>query len=342
MRAAFFEKHGGVENLRVGDLPDPAPGPADAVVRVSACALNHLDLWVLGGLPGMPVPLPHVGGNDVFGTVESAPPGAPAKAGETVIVCPGLSCGGCRECKRGRESLCASYEILGFQAQGGLAERVAVPARNLIPVGGELSPEEWAAVPLTFLTAWHMLSTRGGIRPGDVVLVQAAGSGVGAAAIPIARFAGARVFATSRSAEKRRRALAAGAEAAFDTSEPNWPKLVKEASGGRGADIVVEHVGGAVFEKSLQCLAPGGRVVTCGATIGFEVKLDLRFFFYKELSVHGALMGSQKELADAVSLVRAGSLKPVVDKVFPLAETRAAYERLQSGEQYGKVVVRVA
>ncbi|MEK7269465.1 MAG: zinc-binding dehydrogenase [Planctomycetota bacterium] len=342
MRAAFFKSHGGPDRIRVGDVPDPVLAPGEALVRVRACALNRLDLWTLANTPGLSVSLPHIGGADVFGVVESAPNGALAKAGDEVVLSPGLSCGSCPACKAGRDNLCGEFRILGLQIGGGLAEKISIPAQNLVPAGASLSPEEWAALPVTFMTAWHMLSTRAGIKPGSWVFVQGAGSGVGCAAIEVAKFVGAKVLAAARTESKRARAIAAGAEAAFDPADPALPARVRAATGGAGADIVVEHIGGTVFEKSLECLAPGGRLVTCGATIGAEARVDLLSLFWRERSVLGSMLGTHRELLDMVSLARSGVLKPVVDRVFPLSEARAAYARLASGEAYGKVVVRIS
>lgn len=340
MRAVFFESHGGPEALRCGELPDPGVGAGEALVEVEACGLNHLDLWVRQGLPGVKIPMPHVSGSEIVGRVVKKGAGvAGVKVGQRVLVAPGISCRRCPACRADQDSRCPSFGIIGLQRNGGYAERCSVPARNLIPVSDRLKPEEWAAVPLVFLTAWHMLVTRAGLKKGESVLIQAAGSGVGSAAVQVSRLLGARVFATAGSDEKAAKAKGLGAHVGINYSRQDFTEEVLRATRGRGVDVVLEHVGAATWAGSVRCLARGGRLVTCGATTGPKVELDLRFFFTKELSVLGCTMGSRKELDQVLALVEKGSMKPVVGQVFPLAEARKAQETMESRNFFGKLVL---
>jgi NADPH:quinone reductase-like Zn-dependent oxidoreductase len=339
MKAARFHEHGGPEVLRYEDAPDPPRQPGRALVRVRACALNHLDLWQRQGIPGVRIPLPHISGSDVSGEVVDAGGGEIAE-GTRVLLHPGLNCGACRWCNEGRDSLCPSYDVLGLQSDGGYAERVSVPVANLVPIPDHIDFVQAAAFPLTFLTAWHMLVTLARVREKDDVLVLAGGSGVGQAAIQIARMHGARVFATSGPA-KIDRTLALGAEAVFDHYATDFGRDVREATGGRGVDIVVEHVGEATWDRSVRSLANGGRLVTCGATTGRKAALDLRHLFARQLSLLGSYMGSRAELLQAVPHFFSGTLNPVVDVVLPLAEAAEAHRRLEARAQFGKIVLEV-
>jgi NADPH:quinone reductase-like Zn-dependent oxidoreductase len=337
MKAARFHQHGLPEVIRYEDAPDPVPRPGTAIVRVRACALNHLDLWQRRGIERVRIPLPHISGSDVAGDVVDGG-GGPFAAGTRVMLQPGLSCGTCSACLEGRDNLCPSYDVLGLMSDGGYAELVAVPAGNLIPIPDHVSYVDAAAFPLTFLTAWHMLVTLARIRDGDVVLVLAGGSGVGQAAIQIARLYGARVFATSAPA-KADRTRALGAEAVFDHYAGDFSRELKSLTAGRGADIVVEHVGEATWDRSLRSLARGGRLVTCGATTGYQSTLDLRHLFGRQLSLLGSYMGGKPELVEAAPLFFSGRLRPVVDRVMPLRDAAAAQARLEQREQFGKIVL---
>lgn len=323
--------------LRYEDAPDPPSRPGRAIVRVRACALNHLDLWQRRGIERVRIPLPHISGSDVAGEVVDAG-GADIAEGTRVLLQPGLSCGNCVMCVAGRDNLCPDYDVLGYLSDGGYAELVSVPVENLVQIPDAIDFVTASAFPLTFLTAWHMLLTRAGLQSGDTVLVLAAGSGVGQAAIQIARHHGARVFATAGPA-KLQQARALGAEEAFDHYSGDFSKEVRARTGGRGVDIVVEHVGEATWERSVRALARGGRLVTCGATTGYAAALDLRHLFARQLSLLGSYMGAKPELVRAAALFFAGKLKPVVDEVVPLSEARAAHERLEAGRQFGKVVL---
>ena len=337
MKAVRFHAHGGPEVLRYEDAPDPAPAPGRAVVRVRACALNHLDLWQRRGLDRVQIPLPHISGSDVAGeVVESG--GGPVAAGTRVLLQPGLSCGECALCRSGRDNLCARYQVLGYVSDGGYAELISVPVENLVPIPAHVDMGAAAAFPLTFLTAWHMLITRGALAPGETVLVLAAGSGVGQAAVQIARLHGARVFATA-GPDKMQQARALGAEEVFDHYAEDFAKRTRALSDGRGADIVIEHVGEATWERSVRALARGGRLVTCGATTGHRAAIDVRHLFARQLSLLGSYMGRKLELLQAAALFFDGKLAPVIDAVMPLSDARAAQERLEKREQFGKIVL---
>lgn len=343
MRGFRVARHGGPEALEWGEWPDPVAGPGEVLIRVRACALNRLDLWVRDGVPGHRFPLPLVPGAEMAGDVVALGPGATGPApGTPVVVGAGVSCGACAHCFAGRDPLCARFGLLGEDRDGGYAELAAVPARNLFPIPAGLSYVEAAAVPLVFLTAWHMLAARAELRMHEDVLIHAAGSGVSSAAIQIAALLGARrIFATASSEEKRAKALALGATDVLDSRAGDFAKSVRTATGGRGVDVVVDHVGGETFEQSLKCLARGGRIVTCGTTAAPEARVNLRAVFFKLQSILGSTMGSNAELGALLPWFGRGRLKPVVARVFPLAEARAAQAYLESRAQFGKVVLAV-
>lgn len=340
MRAVFFREHGGVEKLEYGYLPEPTPGPGEVLVRVKACALNHLDIWTRQGMPGVKIPLPHILGCDIAGEVAKLGHGVRGiSIGKKVVVAPGISCGHCPSCRTGWDSLCREYKIMGLQVNGGYAEYVKAPARNLIPVSKKRTLEEWAAVPLVFLTAWHMLVTRAGLKKGETVLIHAAGSGVGSAAIQVAKYLGAKVFTTVGSDEKIKRAKALGADEVINYEKKDFSLEVKRLNRGRGMDVVFEHIGPATFQKSIASLARKGRLVTCGVTSGPLVNLDLRFLFIRQLSIFGSYMGGRQELGKVIRRVERGRFKPVVDQVFPLREAREAHERMLERKNFGKIVL---
>jgi len=340
MKAVVFDRHGGPEVLELRELADPVPGPGEALVRVRACGINHLDLWVRGGLPGVPVQLPHVLGNDVVGEVAALGPGVDGLAvGAKTLVHPTLSCGECPACVAGEDNLCRLYDVLGRKRNGGYAEYVAVPVRNCLPYPEPLAWEQAAAAPLVFLTAWHMLVGRAKVRAGEDVLVIGAGSGVGSAAVQVARLRGARVIATASGAAKLERARALGADETVDHASEDIAARVREITKRKGVEVVFEHVGGRVFEAGVAALAKNGRLVTCGATAGARVTLDVNLLFGRHLSLLGSWMGTRSEMVEVVAELAAGRLRPVVDSVMPLAEARAAHERIQSRAHFGKVVL---
>jgi NADPH:quinone reductase-like Zn-dependent oxidoreductase len=338
MKAVRFHAHGGPEVLRYEDAADPQPGPGDALIRVRACALNHLDLWQRRGMERVQIPFPHISGADVAGEVISTPNGE-LGTGRRVMLQPGLSCMRCGACLDGRDNECPNYDVLGYRSDGGYAEMVKVPVQNLIAIPDTIGFVEAAAFPLAFLTAWHMLITRARLRAGEDVLVLGAGSGVGQAAIQIAWRHGARVFATAGTDAKLAKAKQLGAYEVINHHTQDIPARIKEFTNGRGVDIVVEHVGQATWERSLRSLSRGGRLVTCGATTGHDARIDLRVLFVRQLSLLGSYMGRKAELFRAAQFFFAGELRPVVDRTYPLAEAADAHRRLEGGEQFGKIVL---
>ncbi len=340
MRAVAIREHGGPEVVRLEDLPDPRPGPGEVVVGVKAAALNHLDIWVRKGWQGLKLSFPHVLGSDMAGVVEAVGPGVEApRIGDAVVVNPSLGCGRCERCLSGRENLCRRYAILGEHVSGGMAERLAVSARNVLPKPARLSFEEAAAVPLTFMTAWHALVQRAGVRPGETVLVHAAGSGVGVAAVQIAKLLGARVIATAGSDVKLEKARALGADEVVNYETQDFVQEAKRLTDRRGVDVVFEHVGKRTWEGSILAVGIGGRIVTVGATTGFDPPTDLRHVFFRQLSILGSTMGTAGDLLEVLRFVGEGRLRPVVDRVLPLAEARAAQGLLADRAQFGKIVL---
>jgi NADPH:quinone reductase-like Zn-dependent oxidoreductase len=338
MKAVRFHTHGGVDVLRYEDAPDPVAKPGWVVVRVRACALNHLDLWQRRGLDRVKIPMPHISGADVAGVIADAgDTGLPT--GQRVMLQPGLSCGQCPKCLAGEDNFCPKYDVLGYQSDGGYAEYVAVPASSLIPLPDHITDTDAAAFPLSFLTAWQMLHSRARMSASDTVLVLAAGSGVGQAAIQIAKAFQARVIATAGTDEKLAKARALGADEVVNHYTEDLVSTVRGLTANRGVDIVVEHVGMATWEKSVRCLARGGRVVTCGATTGFQATLDLRHLFARQLSLLGSYMGARRELLDAAGLFFKGVLSPTVDRTYPLVEAAQAQQRLEASEQFGKIIL---
>jgi NADPH:quinone reductase-like Zn-dependent oxidoreductase len=342
MKAVVFHQHGGPEQLRYEDVAPPQISSDEVLIRVKACALNHLDIWIRQGIPGYRIPLPHISGCDVAGVIQQVGPGVTHLAvGDRVFVSPGLSCWQCEMCCSGRDNLCPSFKILGAQVDGGYAELVKVPGRNAIPLPKGLTFEQAAAFPLVSVTAWHMLFTLGELRPGEAVLVMGAGSGVGSIALQMARFAGARVITTVGSDEKIPKAKSLGAEEVINHAKEDVSKRVKEWTGGRGVDVVIEHIGPEVWEACFLSLAKGGRLVTCGATTGAEATVDLRRLFSRQLTIKGSYMGTRAELLEAATLIGQGKLQPVIDRVFPLKEARTAQEFMLSRKVFGKLVLSV-
>jgi NADPH:quinone reductase-like Zn-dependent oxidoreductase len=309
-------------------------------VKVKAVALNHLDVWVRKGWPGLKLDLPHVLGSDVAGVVDAV--GAEVtdlKVGAEVLVNPSLSCGVCEKCLSGEDVLCRYYAILGEHVRGGYADFVCVPRQNILPKPKALSFEEAACLPLTFLTAWHMLITRAQVKPGETVLVHAAGSGVGSAGVQIAKLVGARVIATASTQEKLDKAKSLGADHLINYAQQDFLEEVKKITQRKMVDVVFEHVGASTWDKSIGCLPKGGRLVTCGATTGHDVKIDLRVLFYKSISLLGSTMGSKGELFRVLELVEAGKLKPVLDRVLPLTAAAEAHGLLTDRKSFGNVVL---
>ena len=343
MKAVIFEKHGGPEVLKLAEVADPKIKANEVLVEVRACALNHLDVWVRNGLPGIKIPLPHILGDDIAGVVrETGELVTWVNPGDEVMIQPGVSCGHCAECLAGRDNMCNDYDIIGYRRDGGYAEFVAVPGVNVIPKPKNLSWTEAAALPLVTLTAWHMLIARANLQPGEDVLVHAAGSGVGSLGIQIAKLRGARVITTASSDDKLAKARELGADAGVNYTRDDWPKEVKRLTNARGVDVVFEHTGAATWPGSILSLKKGGRLVTCGATSGFDAKTDLRHVFYRHLTILGSMMGSKADLLTAMKFIESGQIRAAVDRTLPLAEARKAHELIEDRAQFGKVVLDVS
>ncbi|HET9962664.1 MAG TPA: zinc-binding dehydrogenase [Nitrospiraceae bacterium] len=342
MKAVVFHEHGGPGKLQYQNMPSPTVGADDVLVRVKACALNHLDVWIRQGNPAYPMPLPHISGSDIAGIVEQVGSHVQGIAGgQRVYVSPGVSCGRCEHCLAGRDNMCRSYGLIGAMCHGGYAEYVTVPAPNVFSIPGNLSFEQAAAFPLVSVTAWHMLFPLADLQPGEDVLIMGAGSGVGHMAIQMAKLAGARVITTVGSDEKADKAKAIGADVVINHAREKVNQRVREVTDKRGVDVVIEHIGPEVWEQCLDSLAKGGRLITCGATTGAEVKLDLRYMYSRQLTIKGSYMGTRAELLKAARLVGEGRLRPLIDRTFPLAEAKAAQEYLLSRTFFGKIVLAV-
>jgi len=338
VKAVRIHEFGGPEVLRYEDIPDPQPRKDQVLIRVKACAMNHLDIWVRKGLPG--VNLPHILGSDIAGEiVEVGEYVSGFKPGQRVLLAPMHFCNHCAKCVAGLQNQCREFTVLGNGVDGGNCELIAVPAVNVIPIPDGLDFNHAASVPLVFLTAWHMLVGRAGIRLGQTVLVLGAGSGVGITAIQIAKLFHARVITTAGDETKLEKARALGADHGINHYKQKISQEVKKLTDKEGVDIVVEHVGLATWDESVKSLKPGGAIVTCGATTGPNVAFDLRFLFTRQLALFGSYMGTMGELYDVLSHVFAGRLKPVVDRAFPLKEARAAHEYMEASQMFGKVVL---
>src|SRR5215510_4319153 len=340
MKAARFHQHGSPDVLVYEDVPDPKIKANQVLIRVRAASLNHLDLFVRAGIPGMKFALPHILGADISGeVVEVGGLCERVKPAQRVLLSPGLSCRQCEQCLSGRDNFCRRHTMFGYAVDGGNCELLAAPEYAAIPIPDDLSFEEAAAAPLVFLTAWHMLMARARLQPGEDVLVLAASSGVGMAAIQIAKLFQCRVIATAGGETKMSRARELGADYVIDHYEQDISAEVRKVTGKRGVDVVIEHVGIATWPKSLESLASAGRLVTCGATTGFDAKLDLRFLFSKQWSLLGSFMGTMGELHQVLKFVFRKQIRPVIDRVYPLTEIAAAHQRLENKDQFGKIVV---
>ncbi len=340
MKAVRIHQFGGPEVLTYENVPDPQPRQDQILVRVRACSLNHLDIWVRKGLPG--VKLPHILGSDIAGeVVEAGEYVSGFKAGQRVLIAPMHFCGHCSKCVAGLQNECREFTVLGNGVDGGNCELIAVPATNVIPIPDSLDFIQAASVPLVFVTAWHMLVGRAGIRPGQTVLVLGASSGVGIAAIQIAKLFHCRVITTAGDDAKLAKGRELGADYGINHYQQKIFEEVRKITNKEGVDIVVEHVGAATWEESVKSLKSGGTLVTCGATTGPNVNIDLRHLFARQLTLLGSYMGTMGELHEVLKHIFAGRLKPVVDRVFPLAEIRAAHEHLEKSQMFGKVVLSI-
>ena len=342
MQAVYFEQHGGPEVLKYGNFKDPVAGPDEVLIAVKACALNHLDLWVRNGLPGIVIPMPHISGSDVAGVVlEVGKNATRLKKGDRVIVSPGQLPLHSAEEFEARDSYSAEFCVLGLQTQGGYAEKVCVPERFVVPVSEKFTLEEWASIPLAALAAYHMLVTRARLQTGETVLIHAGGSGIGSFALQIAKFLGARLFTTVGDSKKVSRAKKLGADEVILYKDEDFLEKTKKFTQGRGVDVVFEHVGPEFWQKSLASLTRGGRLVTCGATSGPKVEMDLRPFFSKQLTILGSYVGSFAELLKVLELVESGVLQPVLDQVFPLREAAQAQRRMEERKHFGKIILKI-
>lgn len=340
MKAVRIHQFGGPEVLRYEDVSDPQPRKDQVMVRVRACSLNHLDIWVRKGLAG--VKLPHILGSDIAGEVAEVGEYVKGlKAGQRVLIAPMHFCGHCAKCVAGLQNQCREFTVLGNAVDGGNCEMIAVPSANVIPIPDSLNFNQAASVPLVFVTAWHMLVGRAGIRSGQTVLVLGASSGVGIAAIQIARLYHCRVITTAGDESKLAKGKELGANYGINHYQQRISEEVRKITNKEGVDIVVEHVGAATWDESVKSLKTGGTLVTCGATTGPNVGIDLRHLFARQLSLLGSYMGTMGELHEVLQHIFAGRLKPVLDRTFPLHELPAAHEYLETSQMFGKVVINI-
>jgi NADPH:quinone reductase-like Zn-dependent oxidoreductase len=340
MKALYFDEHGELDVVKYGDVPDPKPGPGEVLIRVHACALNFLDIWVRRGWPGLKLEMPHWCGADVAGEIaELGENVSDWQVGQRVVVDPGVSLVEDEYTRRGEDSVSPGYHILGEHRRGGAAEYLTVPAGNLAAIPDNINYPEAAAPLLVGLTAWRMLMHQAGLRAGESVLVVGAGGGVNSMAIQIAKLAGASVYVVAGNAEKSERARQLGADVVLDRSQVDWGKEIFKLTSRRGVDIVVDNVGQATITKSMQAVARGGRIVIVGNTSGPQAEIDIRFIFGKQISLIGSTMGSHQDFRDVIDLLWAGKIKPVIHQIMPLSEGCDAYRLMEAGEHFGKILL---
>ena len=340
MKAVVFNQHGGPEVLQYVDVPDPKPGPGEVLIEVKATSINHIDIFLRRGMPGIKVPLPKIVGSDAAGVIrELGRDVSGLTSGQRVVINPGITCGRCEFCSAGFGSQCVSWAMVGENRDGAYAEFVVVPAHIVLPIPDHISFKEAAAAPLVFLTAWSMMVGKGNIRPGEDVLILGAGAGVGTAAIQIAKLVGCRVFATASNAEKLQRAKELGADFLINYTTEEFDKAIRDLTNKRGVDIVVDYIGADTWVRSLRSARRGGRVLTCGATTGFAPQTDLRHIFFRQVQVLGSTMGSHREFLDVMKCVFRGQLKPVIDRVLPLSEAGKGHELIEQRAVFGKIVL---
>ena len=344
MKAAAIHEHGGLDLVRVEEVPAPKAAEGEVVLEVRSAALNHLDIWVRKGRPGITLKMPHVLGSDAAGVVVELGSGTHGvKIGDEVILNPGLSCGFCESCRRGQQSECTSFSIVGAGRPGTFAERVAVPFYNVYPKPAHLNFDEAAALPLAYQTAWRMLMTRGSLKPGEVVLINGIGGGVALAALQLAKLAGAEVIVTSSSHEKLSRAAGLGADHTINyKTVGNLVAEVKDITRGRGVDVVIDSVGAGTWETNFGLVRRGGRIVLCGVTTGAQAKTNLQTLYWNQLTIMGSTMGSHEDVRLMLRAVATAGLKPVIDSVQPLLNAAEAMGRMEAGEQFGKIVLKVS
>ena len=341
MKAVYLTGHGGNEVVTIGERPMPERKPGEVLVRLHAATLNRVDLYMRDSGAGITHTLPQVMGIDGAGVVEAVDEGHGLSVGQRVLLYPGVTCGHCEFCVNGEEVLCTSMKLLGEHRDGTLAEYISVPARNAVPMPGGWSFEEAAALGVNHLTAWRMLMTQARLKPWETVLIFGIGGGVSLAGLQLAKAMGARVIVTSREQDKCERALALGADAAICSSTHDVVKEVMRLTNKRGVDVVFENVGAAVWDSALKSAVRGGRIVTCGATTGDQPGADLRRVFIRQLQIYGSTLGNLAELCDLVRFCAQHNLRPVMDQVFPVEQAHAALDRLASGQQFGKVALRL-
>ncbi len=340
MKAAFFHTHGGPEVMEYGDVPTPKPSAGEVLVQIKAAAMNHVDKWVRDGWPGLKLELPHILGSDGAGVVAEVGAGVTTfQVRDRVVINPNLGCGGCEFCVAGQDNLCATWGLLGETINGTNAEFVTVPERQLLDLPEGFPCEHAAAAALVFQTAWHSLITRGRVRAGETVLIVGAGGGVNTAALQIAKLAGCTVYIVGSGETKLALAQSLGADVLIDRSREDWGKRVYQLTAKGGVDVVVDNVGAATMMTSLRAVRRGGRILTVGNTAGPKFEIDNRYIFGKHLSIIGSTMSTRAEFATVMKLVFAGRLKSVIDTVFPLKDIRAAHERMERGEVFGKIVL---
>ncbi len=341
MKAAIFNEYGGCDKLKYTDFELPKINYNEVLIEVKACALNHLDLWIRQGLRGPALKLPHILGSDIAGIVKKVDKITNNfKIGDEVVISPGISCGNCQFCLQGKDSYCRSYEIIGaMNYHGGYAEYVKIPIQNVLPFNFNLSFEEVASLPLVFLTAWNMLTTKGKIKMGETILIYGAGSGVGSAAIQIAKMHGLNVISTVGNDEKIQKAKDLGADEIINHNTDNLHEKIKEFTNKQGVDIVFDHIGEKTWENSIKCLKVGGRIVTCGATTGPQGITDIRYIYSKQLSILGSYMASKNELIEVLKFVQLNKLKPVVDTILPLQKASQAHKLMEERKHFGKIVL---
>ena len=337
MKAVVFHTQGGIDKLCYEEVPDPTISASEILVKVYACAVNHLDIRARRDRPEVQ-PFPHILGSDISGEVaEISADVHNVTVGDSVVLSPCISCGECVECLNGDENLCDAQILLGFQTNGGYADYVKVPAENAIILSSRLSYHEAAAIPMAYLTAWHMLVARAGVRPGDDVLILSAGSGVGSAGLQIAKLCGARVFVTASTDEKLERARKMGADFTINYTAVDFSEIIREETGDRGVDVVFEHVGAATWDKSIACLAKKGRLVSCGVTAGNIGEIDIRKMYQKQWTIMGSALGTTSELRAIVRLAEQGKLNPIIDRVLPLHQAAEAHRIIEARENFGKI-----
>ena len=340
MKCVRIREHGGVDKLLFEEVPTPSVDANGVLVRVKATSINHLDLWVRKGLPGVKFPLPLIPGVDAAGIVAAAGDAVShVAAGDRVVVVQGISCGHCKQCLKGDDNLCKDYRLIGEHRDGGDAEFISVPGRNIIKLPDSVSFETAAAAALVFLTAWQMLVDKARVQAGEDVLIVGASSGVGSSGLQIAKLLGARVIATTSSDEKAAKLQKLGADDVINYRTQNVLQEVRRLTGKKGVEVVFDHIGSSVWEENIKAMAKGGRLVTCGSTSGYEAVTDLRYIFYKQLQILGSTMGRKGDLLTILDLIDRGRLKPVIDSILPLSEVREAHRIVEEGKHFGKIVL---